>query len=125
MDTIFELIKPNPIPEFIICAANYYYDGNKHNHMPKNIEVGFVICGRRHHNCIATFAQFMGFFEDNKYKGEAIKTRKTEVQGFLTSTDRFVDRKEAYKIAFEANQIIGPNKGCPENSIGLTSEDLY
>lgn len=27
--------------------------------------------------------------------------------------------------AFEANQIYGPNEGRSENSIGLTSEDLY
>jgi hypothetical protein len=47
------------------------------------------------------------------------------IQGFLTSENRFVDRKEAYTIAFNADQIIGPNRGDPENSIGLTSEDLY
>ncbi|MCC6818622.1 MAG: hypothetical protein IT245_07015 [Bacteroidia bacterium] len=46
-------------------------------------------------------------------------------KGFLTSENRFVDRKEAYTIAFNANQIIGPNKGIPTNDIGLTSEDLY
>lgn len=35
--------------EYIICAANHYDDGKKHPHTPKNIEQGFVICGRRHH----------------------------------------------------------------------------
>ena len=38
--------------------------------------------------------------------------------GFLTSDDKFVDRKEAGKIAFESGQIKVPND-C------LFSEDLY
>jgi len=42
-----------------------------------------------------------------------------------TNKNRFVNRKEAYQIAFNANQIIVPNKGYPINSIGLTSEYLY
>jgi len=42
-----------------------------------------------------------------------------------TNKNRFVNRKEAYQIAFNANQIIGTNKGYPINSIGLTSEYLY
>ena len=50
---------------------------------------------------------------------------ETEIQGFLTNTNRFVSRKEAFEIARDANQIQGPNKGQQENSIGLTSEDLY
>ena len=38
--------------ERILCAAIWYNDGKKHVHQPINIETGFVICGRRHHNCI-------------------------------------------------------------------------
>jgi len=107
--------------EYILCAANYYNDNTKHIYTPKNIDLGFVICGRRHHNCITIFAQIVGF----PYTPEGMKIHQTEVQGFITNTDRFVDRKEAYKIAFEADQIIGPNKGYKTNTIGLTSEDLY
>ncbi len=107
--------------ERILCAANYYNDGKVYTFKPKNVIKGFVVCGRRHHNCIHTFAQIVGF----PYSPEAMVIHNTEIQGFLTNTDRFVDRKEAYKIAFEADQIIGPNKGYPENAIGLTSEDLY
>lgn len=108
--------------EYIICAANYYNDGRSdHGFEPNNIKIGFVVCGRRHHNCIHTFAQIVGF----PYTEEGQKIHLTEIQGFVTNTNRFVGRKEAYKIAFEANQIIGPNKGYPENNIGLTSEDLY
>lgn len=105
----------------IICAANHYNDGKKYVHEPVNITEGFVICGRRHHNCINTFAQMVGF----PYSPEAQKLHNTEVQGFITTDNRFVTRQEAYKIAFEADQIIGPNKGYPTNEIGLTSEDLY
>lgn len=107
--------------EFILCAANHYSDGKIHEHQPVNIESGYVICGRRHHNCIGVFAKIVGF----PYSEEAMKIHRTEEQGFLTNTNRFVGRKEAYKIAFDADQIQGPNKGRNENLIGLTSEDLY
>lgn len=107
--------------EYILCAANRYDDGEIHEHQPVNIKRGFVVCGRRHHNCIGTFAQIVGF----PYNENGHRIHRTEVQGFLTNTNRFVSRKEAYKIAFEANQIIGPNKNEPSNAIGLTSEDLY
>ena len=40
------------------------------------------------------------------------------VQGFLTDKNRFVDRGEASRIAFEAGQV-GEDDGC------LFSEDLY
>ncbi len=107
--------------EYILCSANFYDDGVNHVHAPKNIQQGFVVCGRRHHNCIETFAMIVGF----PYTDEGHAIYRTEIQGFLTNTNRFVDRKEAYKIAFAADQIKGPNKGYSENSIGLTSEDLY
>ncbi len=107
--------------EYILCAANWYNDMANHEHQPANIKQGFVVCGRRHHNCISTFAQIVGF----PYDQNANKIMRTEIQGFLTNTNRFVGRKEAFKIAAQANQIIGPNKGDLENSIGLTSEDLY
>jgi len=100
------------IKEFIICAATYYNDGLVHENTPVNIDIGFVICGRRHYNCESIFKQI------------ATDIANFE-QGFITNTNRFVNRKEAYKIAFDANQIIGPNKGYSENEIGLTSEDLY
>lgn len=107
--------------EYILIAANYYQDGNNHQHQPDNINTGFVVCGRRHHNCITMFAMIMRF----PYDAISNAIRNTEIQGFLTNTNRFVDRKEAYTIAYNANQIIGPNKGRESNEIGLTSEDLY
>jgi hypothetical protein len=42
----------------------------------------------------------------------------TEIQGFLTNTDRFVDRKEAAQIALDSGQI-------KEEVKKLFSEDLY
>lgn len=44
--------------------------------------------------------------------------RGEAIEGFLTSKDRFVDRKEGGEIAFAANQI-------PEPTDCLFSEDLY
>lgn len=107
--------------EYILCAANHYNDNNKHVHSPDNIDTGYVICGRRHHNCIETFTLIVGF----PYTEYGYKINATMIQGFLTNTNRFVGRKEAYEIAFCANQIIGPNRGYSKNSIGLMSEDLY
>lgn len=104
--------------EYILCAANRYDDGIVHVHQPLNIRKGFVVCGRRHHNCISTFAQIVGF----PYSKAANKLQKTEVQGFLTNTDRFVDRLSALKIAREANQLI---TGTGNELLGLFSEDLY
>lgn len=104
--------------EFILCAANHYDDGVKNVHSCKNIKTGFVICGRRHHNCIAIFAKMFGF----PYDESAQKLMNTERQGFITNTDRWVDRIEALKIAKEAGQII-TGEGNP--LLGLFSEDLY
>ena len=101
--------------EYILCAANHYDDGKIHAHQPNNITSGFVICGHRHHNCIGTFAQMVGF----PYSKESQKLQNTEIQGFLTNTNKFVDRQEAAEIAFSAHQI---------QDISLTklhSEDLY
>jgi len=101
--------------EFILCSANHYDDGIEHSYSPKNIKTGFVVCGHRHHNCIGTFAQMVGF----PYSDEAHKLQNTEEQGFLTNTNRFVDRKEACRIAILANQISDTQKET------LYSEDLY
>jgi hypothetical protein len=99
--------------EYIICSAIHFHLSGVFVHSPINIKEGLVVAGRRHHNCFAVFAN------------TSFEKPVENTQVFLTNTNRFVDRKEAYKIAFEADQIIGPNKGKTENYIGLTSEDLY
>lgn len=105
--------------EYILMAANHYDDGIEHVHCPRNIKTGFVICGRRHHNCIGTFAMIVGF----PYDEAAHKLQNTEVQGFLTSHDKFVTRLEALEIARECNQLID-DEPVYENK-GLFSENIY
>jgi len=100
--------------EYILCAANFYDDGKVHVHMPKNIKTGFVVCGMRHHNCIAIFALMVGF----PYDENGLKLMRTEEQGFLTSNNRFVDREEGGRIAFAAKQT-------KKLIIRLHSEDLW
>lgn len=125
----------------IICAAIWYDDKiTTHKHQPKNIKSGYVVAGRRHHNCIATRSILRGASTvlisssppASSPTGAAVLTgdpllpdERTEtgtappaIQGFLTSDDRFVCREEAGEIAFEAMQIPIPTD-C------LMSEDLY
>lgn len=101
--------------EYILCAAIWFDDGEKHIHQPKNIETGLVLCGWRHH-CI--FPQMGGLFHSMPTVKERIEKGIKETQGFITNTNRFVDRIEAAKIAFEAKQIKEPLKY-------LKSEDIY
>lgn len=112
MEEIFSNIKK---PEYIICSAIHFNDGNKHEHQPKNITEGFVVCGRRHHNCYT----ITWILKDN----ELVTDKMTEangkaIQGFLTSKDRFLNREQAGKLAYEMKQIDNPTN-C------LFSEDLY
>lgn len=79
------------IPERIVCAANQYT-----NHNDKIV----VIAGVRH-ACDVMYSSYRGH-----NSGEDILYKSTEVQGFLTSKHRFVDRKEAWKIALEQRQIV-------------------
>ena len=92
--------------EYVICAAIHYDDGKKHIHQPKNIKTGLVICGRRHHNCMAIRKICSGK-----------ETLGENIQGFLTSENRFIDKDEAADVALESGQI--------ERTHTLFSEDLY
>lgn len=84
--------------EYIICSAVYFNDHKEHLHQPNNIKQGFVVCGRRHHNCFATF-KALGLVKPKKFE------KMDEIQGFITNEDRFVDRTEAARLAFVAGQI--------------------
>jgi len=107
------------IKERVICAAIWVKDGAKYDHQPKNVESGLVICGRRHHNCFSTLKALIGL---DKIISERVQGIQTD-QGFLTSSDRFVDRKEAWVIAKDNNQIIYEPV---DNEIQpLFSEDIY
>ena len=98
--------------EYILCSAIYFDDGKEHDHQPKNITTGYVICGRRHHNCFATAYTLDPEITYLKFEKE---------QGFLTNLDRFVDRNEGLKIALEAEQVLDVTKLGKQ----LFSEDLY
>lgn len=119
--------------EYIICAAIHVKDGNKHQGQPKNIDSGFVVAGRRHNNCYATIQAIAGLDEAIKKKILSAELNTTleeqrKCQGFLTSTDRYVDRKEGWKIALANNQIVyglkASSKDDDEEEI-LISENLY
>jgi hypothetical protein len=102
------------VKEWILCAAILVEDGEEHLHQPRNIKKGFVICGRRHHNCYRILEKIPGVDKLNV-------GRKN--QGFLTNLDRYIDRKEAFQIAKAAGQCLQPD--LINENIGLTSEDLY
>lgn len=98
--------------EYILCAAVWFKDGKPYEHQPININMGIVVCGQRHHNCLFTaWALRKGLTSLSEANGK-------NIQGFLTSKNRFVDRKEAGQIAYKAEQI-GKLTDC------LFSEDLY
>ncbi len=91
----------------ILCAAIHIDDGFKYDHQPKNIETGYVICGRRHHNCIQ-LSVILGH----------TPVKQNSVQGFVTSDDLFLNRADAARFAYEHGQITIPTKT-------LFSEDLW
>ena len=86
--------------EKIICSAIKF--------QILNSEYFQIMCGLRH----ADVFELM-FHQKIEYN------RKTHIQGFLTSSDRFVDRYEAAEIALKSGQIT-------DNSIRmLYSEDIW
>jgi len=107
--------------EYVACAANWYKDLPLIKDdfpqgfiRPLNCDRGMVFCGLRHHICLYIMVAMTG-----KRQCEAGK----EIQGFLTSKNMFVNRKEALEIARAAGQVNENELGNP--LIGLFSEDLY
>jgi len=99
--------------EYILCAAIHYDDGLEYENSPT--QFGLVICGRRHSDCHNTLEALIG---------EHANMVTRDHQGFLTSENRYVGRKEAWHIAISNNQVkFGPTQ-TDENSI-LISENLY
>lgn len=95
--------------EYILCASIHFDDGKKHEHQPINIDTGFVVCGRRHHNCYRTLQAIghtLGIPDDVVVKN-LIDRANRDNQGFITNLDRHVDRKEGWKIALDAGQSGG------------------
>ena len=86
--------------ERILCAAVLY--------------MGKVIAGYRHYNCHNTI----------QLLAPGSPPPRNEDAGFLTSHNRFVDRKEGYQIAKENGQLLLKPKIDDKDEI-LISEDLY
>ncbi len=99
--------------EYILCAAIWFDDGKEYPHQPRNIDTGLVFCGWMHGNI---FPQIGGTVGERKKLGIHEKE-----QGFLTSNNRFVGRKEAAKIAIKCGQIKKTNYFRDQ----LDSCDLY
>lgn len=115
--------------EFIICSAVWFKDEYQYSEQPINVGLGFVVCGRRHNNCFQVF---------NMINKDFTITKENTICGFLTNTNRFVDRKEGFVIAQKQNQLLYPelhNKDIEIRFLNsekhkldepiLTSEDLF
>lgn len=95
-------------PERVLCAAIHYRDGKVRVFRPKNIESGLVVVGRMHNDCIQILYEM---FPSREYLNNYI-------DGFITSHNRFLDRKEAAILAWQEKQIT-------EQVEELFSEQLY
>lgn len=104
--------------ERIYSAAIWYkdLDLSTARYLPENIDRGIVVEGHRHADVIRTVLNLLGKRTVTYGDGAAGE----HVQGFVTNTNRFVDRVEGMKIAREANQIISDTTFNE-----LYSEDLY
>jgi hypothetical protein len=96
--------------EYVMCAANWVDDKIEHIFQPFNIPTGIVYCGWRHPYI---FQQYRERFPQEIFG-------KYETQGFLTTKNRFLTRKEALELVKENGQLTKPLIGDV-----LTSEDLW
>lgn len=92
--------------EIVICAAIRMPDG-------------YVVRGHRHHDCIRT-AREIPRYEDEPWHVNG------DDQGFVTSKNRYVTRKEGYKIQISAGiESADYYKSGGYRGDELFSEDLY
>jgi hypothetical protein len=102
----------NTDQEYVLCAAIWYKDLPITRLLPTNLTQGTVVCGHRHPHCIAIVKELAD-----------LRSVITEVgsytQGFLTSKNRFVDRKEGAIIFQSYGGVL------KYSSDTLYSEDLY
>ena len=96
--------------EIVLTAAIFIDDGKKHPNQPFNIVTGLVVTGHRHHNCFATIYA-LGI----DYK--SLCKNSVNVQGFITTKNRFLSRDAAGKLAYTTGQRT--------EIVHLFSEDLY
>lgn len=108
--------KNNMEKETILCAAIWYKGAPSAHFQPRNIHKGVVVSGYRHGHCLAIFVSLTG------KRGVEVEAGEM-VQGFLTSKNRFVDRKEAQIIhKATVGKSFDPDGYRGEE---LFSEDLY
>ena len=79
-----------------MCAATWFKEQPTAHFLPKNIDIGVVIGGINHTQILHIANALLGNVQYQQGKQE---------YGFLTSTNRFIDRKEAYVIAKEQGQL--------------------
>jgi hypothetical protein len=108
--------------EYILCAAIWYKDIPLKKIidgvLPKNCDKGLVVLGHRHGQCMWTMGSLTGLRSVTNGEDSVGEYE----QGFLTNTNRFVDREEGYNIAELAGQLNDRSRG---GSRTLYSEDLY
>ena len=91
--------------EFILCASLKFHDN--------------IVSGHRHSDCYELIRKMCPNIADTSLP-------QREDQGFLTSLNRHVDRREGWKIAKENNQIKwGLNAFDDNEESQLISENLY
>jgi hypothetical protein len=109
--------------ETILCAACFFpnfpqdrYSKTLYISLPKNISSGLVIQGRRHSDCLAMYINFCSAHADPI-------DAMNNVDGFITSSNKFLTREQAWVVAKEAGQLFDWALGLDEGS--LISEHLY
>ena len=100
----------------ILCAAIWYKELPTQKFLAKNQDRGIIVCGHRHPHIIDQMLMLTG----KRTVTNAVDGVGEYEQGFLTSDNRFVDRKEAITIAKNAGQITHNNYLTQ-----LHSEDIY
>ena len=104
------------IPERIVCSACQVFVDEKDGTNEDGSLIIHEVYGLRHYDSLMR-KQIKELEKQYKY---ALLDYE---QGFITNKGRFVDRKEAMKIAKAQNQVIRLS-GSPNSNI-LFSEDLY
>lgn len=109
--------------ERILCAAIWVDTGKAEPPRASYAypATGLLFTGFRHGDCFTTlcaWADRLWFWQRRRWR-EQIAGRN---QGFLTSTGRFVDRREAMLIARSAGQV---GEGANHGLDWLDSESLY
>tara|TARA_R110000782_G_scaffold29041_1_gene72507 strand:+ start:6215 stop:6520 length:306 start_codon:yes stop_codon:yes gene_type:complete len=96
--------------EQILCAAIWLKSVERAAHRPINTPGGVVVCGFRHGNCISEIVALTG---------KRLHEHGEHIQGFLTNSNRFVDREEGAEIWVKNGGKLNYSKDK------LYSEDLY